>query len=80
MLTFKPTTSGYIVEYNAEYLGELARDASGYFVFWPEMRAGYWGEYVLRDIAAKMNELNAEWHKQVVTGIVSYLNNDPSVV
>ena len=40
MLTFKPTTSGYIVEYNAEYLGELARDASGYFVFWPGTHGG----------------------------------------
>lgn len=73
MLTFKPTTTGYAVEYNAVYLGELARDASGYFVFWPEMRGGYWGEHVLCGIAAKMNELN-------VAVIDSYLNNDPSVV
>lgn len=68
MLEFKPhpsLTDGYFVYYkpNGVFLGHIHKDVDGYFYFWPDLKGGSWDGHVLRGIANKLSELNAEWVK-----------------
>lgn len=46
---------------NGVFAGAILKGDDGYFEFWPEHRGGYWPAWSLRDIADKVDALNAEW-------------------
>lgn len=48
---------------NGVKLGQLLREVDGYFVFYPELRGGFWPSYMLREISNKLEGLNAPWDK-----------------
>ena len=50
---------------NDVYLGQLQPTDDGFYVFWPKLRGGCWAGYVLTEIAAKLDELNAPWEKMI---------------
>jgi hypothetical protein len=54
------------VKVNKVNIGELYIEADGFYVFQPaEYKTGYWPEWVLRSIADKLRELNAEWQAEI---------------
>jgi len=59
------TKQQYNGVYNVEQctgmlVGTLECIEGGYLYFFPQ-RSGYWPAYALREIADKLDELNAEW-------------------
>lgn len=50
---------------NGVKLGEIIMSEDGYYVFFPELREGFWEAYVLRQIADKVDEMNKPWDDQV---------------
>jgi hypothetical protein len=50
---------------NGVKLGELLQDVDGFYKFFPESRAGYWEEAVMRDIADALDALNSAWEFEI---------------
>ena len=50
---------------NGVYCGELYPEVDGYYVWWSTPRGGFLQAWFLREIADKLDELNAAWHAQV---------------
>lgn len=50
---------------NGVYMGDVLAGVDGYYVFWPELRGGYWSEGMLLEIVNHLKALNAEWDAQV---------------
>mgnify|MGYP003394694198 CR=1 FL=1 len=51
---------------NGALLGDLVRSEDGYFYWWPpDCTQGAWQGYILRSIADKLEELNAERDEMV---------------
>lgn len=51
---------------NGVYLGDFDEVVDGYYNFWPRLKHnGYWSAHVLRALADKLDELNADWNKQL---------------
>jgi hypothetical protein len=50
---------------NGVALGQLQPSDDGFYVLWPDLKGGYWAGYVLREIANKLDELNAPWEKMI---------------
>lgn len=50
---------------NGVFAGVIMKGDDGYFEFWPEHRGGYWPAWSLRDIADKVDSMNAEWDASV---------------
>jgi len=58
--------SAYKVEYeNGVDMGELYKEIDGYYVYWPIDRKGFWSSVPMRIIADKLDELNADWDREV---------------
>lgn len=59
-ITFKKAKTHYEVFYNDRVLiGELIAADDGPYVFWRDPDYGFWPAYILREIADKLDELNA---------------------
>lgn len=59
--------AGYLARHpNGVTLGEISQSEDGYYVFWPELRGGYWDDFVLRALAERLVSLNAEWNAVVM--------------
>lgn len=56
---------------NGVKMGQILRKEDGFYDFWPELRGGYWPAYVLRAIADMLDDMNKEWHEQIM--------NDPRI-
>jgi len=54
-----------VYAHNDVIVGEMLINDDGYYVFFPEERAGYWPDYILSALAENMETLNASWHKEV---------------
>jgi len=50
---------------NGAYAGEIIMGDDGYYEFWPHQRGGYWPSWAMRDIADKVDSMNAEWDAKV---------------
>jgi len=50
---------------NGAKIGQILREVDGFFVFYPEQRAGYWPAYMLREVSNKIYELNEPVEKQI---------------
>lgn len=46
-------------------LGDFLRDVDGYFYWWPIDRAGCWPAFMLRDLANRLDALNADWDTEL---------------
>ena len=46
---------------NDVFAGVIMKGDDGYFEFWPEQRGGYWPAWSMREIADKVDSMNAEW-------------------
>lgn len=55
--------------FNKVKLGYAYREVDGYYVFQFEQLQGYWSDYILREIADILTDLNEEWNKQVITDL-----------
>lgn len=56
----------YRVEYdNGVYMGDILQKEDGFYDFWPELRGGYWESSIMREIADKLDALNAPWEKEI---------------
>lgn len=56
----------YGILINGKFAGELNFDEAGFYVWYPpEVLYGYIPSWVLRSISDKLDELNAEWEKQL---------------
>jgi hypothetical protein len=68
----------YLVEYgkyksykvyyeNHVFVGEFIIKEDGFYDFWPEhpSKGGYWSSYILREIADKLDKLNAPYEKDL---------------
>lgn len=65
-LTFKQTKDCYEVYYNERVLiGELIVGLDGFYGFHLSRGYGRWESAVLREIADKIDELNAPWEKNI---------------
>jgi len=51
--------------HNGARVGTVEREVDGFFYFWPEDRAGFWAEHLLRGIADKLAELNKPWAETI---------------
>lgn len=59
-------TGTYDVIYvNGVNLGELYVEIDGYYVYWPSPRNGFWESHAMREIADKLDELNADWDRSI---------------
>lgn len=51
---------------NDVYLGDIIAGDDGYYTFWPDPQShGYWEALILTSIGELLNELNADWDRQV---------------
>lgn len=52
---------------NGVYLGDFLIKDDGFYDFWPEhpSTGGYWPSYVLRELADKLDVLNAPYEKEL---------------
>lgn len=56
----------YEVHYeNGCFLGHALIKEDGFYDFWPDLKGGFWSAYVLREIADKLDELNAPYEAQI---------------
>ena len=72
LITLTPTKGGkWIAEwYNGVVLGELEKGTDGFYCFWPGKACrGAWSEGSVRELANKMEELNADWQAKVVQAL-----------
>jgi hypothetical protein len=67
MVTFtKQSENDYLVVFeNGVILGHLLKEVDGYFVFYPELRGGFWESLIMRILADKMDDLNRDWDEIV---------------
>lgn len=51
------------------WVGELYVEVDGYYVFAPARgnKGGYWPQWMLEDIVAKLKEVNRKWDEGVTT-------------
>lgn len=47
------------------FLGHLLMKEDGFYDFWPDLKGGCWSAYVLREIADKLDEINAPYEKEL---------------
>jgi hypothetical protein len=60
----------FVVKYtNGVLMGTIYKEVDGYYVFAPELRGGFWDEHVLQDLFYYLQDLNEEWHKQIMKEI-----------
>lgn len=69
-LILDKSESGYAVYFtwhkdSAKYIGDFEPDDAGFYVWWTNRNNGYMDAKFLQLIVDKLNELNAEWEKQV---------------
>ena len=70
-LTYEGQRVEYSITINTKFGGSLIIDEAGFYVWLPPTELhGYIPVWVLQDIANKLNELNAEWQKQVEQDIL----------
>lgn len=51
---------------NGVYLGDIISKEDGFYDFWPDYsKRGCWSAYVLRELADKLDEMNAPWEKDI---------------
>jgi hypothetical protein len=50
---------------NKVYCGNLEMKDDGFYDWYPNLRPGYIPSWVLKDIAAKLDDLNADWEKEI---------------
>lgn len=50
---------------NGVHLGDFVINDDGYWVFFPELKGGYWDEYILQLLADKLKEINEPWDKEI---------------
>jgi hypothetical protein len=55
---------------NGATLGRIYREIDGYYVFVTWV-SGYWESPLLRAIADKLDEMNAEWDEEVRRGLMA---------
>jgi len=65
MIEFVAYPQNYNVRVNNIYCGTLEPKEDGYWDWYPELRPGYIPSWVLRAIADKLDEVNAEWDEKV---------------
>lgn len=51
--------------HNGVFLGEIFPEVDGFYVFYPDLKGGFWEAYVLRAIADYMDELNVPIQKDI---------------
>lgn len=57
----------YTIHYsNNHLLGEAMRDVDGYYKLWMEPKGGLWDAEVLREISNILDNMNKEWHQEVM--------------
>lgn len=62
----------YFVFYKDQKVGDIEPTEDGFFVFWPpETSNGFWPDWMLLEICAKLRELNAYWEL--------YIETDPNI-
>jgi hypothetical protein len=66
-LTFKKAKPGeYEVYYeNRVFMGHLLMKEDGFYDFWPDLKGGYWSAHILREIADKLDEINAPYEREL---------------
>ena len=47
------------------FLGLIFAKEDGFYDFWPDLKDGCWSAYVLREIADKLDEINAPYEKEL---------------
>lgn len=50
---------------NGVRAGEILLGDDGFYQFWPILHGGYWPSYAMREIADKVDSMNAEWVKHL---------------
>lgn len=66
-MTYKSLGATILVFYeNGKLIGNLYQEVDGFWVFWQEEAlSGFWSQHVLRQLADKLEELNADWDRQL---------------
>lgn len=54
-----------VIYENGVYLGDIVKEVDGFYVYYPEIRGGYWSSHMMREIADKIDELDAPWQKEM---------------
>lgn len=65
----KPTSSYSVYANNGVQIGELYQEIDGFYVFALPGRTGYWPEYLLRELADELKELNIKWLGEVTRAL-----------
>lgn len=59
LVSFEPNGADFkVFHYNGVYMGDISRAHDFQYNFWPELKGGFWPEYLLREICDKLAELN----------------------
>jgi hypothetical protein len=64
----EPVRMYHVHHENGVRLGDILAKEDGFYDFWPDYtqgRGGYWPAYILRELADKLDELNAPWQAQL---------------
>ncbi len=56
-----------VVKCNGKAIGEYYIDIDGYWVFNPDIKGGYWDEYLLIKVLYELRVLNAAWDLQIMS-------------
>ncbi len=51
---------------NGAEIGHVYQEVDGYWVFQPDPGKGYMNEFLLRVVADKLEEMNKEWHEEIM--------------
>jgi hypothetical protein len=66
MLTFKKVRDHYeVCHENGVFCGYLEMKEDGLYDWWPEQRSGYLPAWFLREVADKLDEINAPYEKEM---------------
>src|SRR5271166_1131228 len=67
-------------EFEQRVRSKVAKDIymenDGYYVYWPKENNGFWESWALRIVADLLDEMNAEWDKQVQADLEMYALRD----
>jgi hypothetical protein len=61
LVTITEDNGHYKVTANTVYIGDIYMEVDGGWVFGPGTRGGFWPARLLREIVAKLDELNHPW-------------------
>jgi len=60
-----PDKTYHLETNNGSLVGKIEPADDGFLYFWPELRAGFWSEELMRDIADKLKELNKPYNDEL---------------